>query len=214
MSSKMSLKEAERKAFRSTFQDGLWDIYLGLVFLLFGIGPMIQVSADNDWMLTLGYYVPIFVIFWAAKKYVTAPRIGRATFSPARKRKIYKVRLALLFSVVLGLIVYLMAATGDGLSGTVATLPTVLLLFTGNILLIFWLGAYFLDFPRLYVYGALLGLSFPVGFFLMQRGVVADETRPFILTSGIMIVVGVVQFVRFLRDNPPYDENSLSEGGA
>lgn len=213
MSSQMSLKEAERKAFRSTFQDGLWDVYLGLVFLLFGIGPMLDVSADNDWILSLGYFVPILVVFWATKKFVTAPRIGRATFSPTRRRKVNKVRLALLFSFVLGMIVYFVTSAGDGLSGTVATLPTVLLLFTANILLIFWLGAYFLDFWRLYVYGALLSLSFPVGFFLMQRGIVADETRPFLFSSGIMIVVGLVLFVRFLRDNPPYDENSLSEGG-
>ncbi|KAA3660969.1 MAG: hypothetical protein DWQ04_17845 [Chloroflexi bacterium] len=214
MSSNMSLKEAERKAFRSTFQDGLWDVYLGFVFLLFGIGPLIQVSADNDWILSLGYFVPLVLLFVAAKKYITTPRIGRAKFSQARKRKVKKVRLLLLFSVVLGTIIYLMGATGDGFAGSFAKLPIVLLVFTVNVLLIFWLGAYFLDFSRLYVYGALLGLSFPAGFFLMERGIVADETRPFILTSSIMIVVGIVLFVRFLRENPPIDENSLSEGGA
>ena len=83
-----------------------------------------------------------------------------------------------------------------------------------NVLVVFSLGAYFLDFTRLYLYGVLLGLSFPVGFFLAEQGVVADETRPFILTSSIMIVIGIVLFIRFLRDDPLVDENSLSQGGA
>ena len=36
MAQKISLKHAERKVFRMTFQDGLWDIYIGII--LFGLG--------------------------------------------------------------------------------------------------------------------------------------------------------------------------------
>ena len=35
MSTQLNLKEIERKAFRSTYQDGLWDIHLGLIFVRF-----------------------------------------------------------------------------------------------------------------------------------------------------------------------------------
>ena len=31
VSAQINLKEIERKAFRSTYQDGLWDIYFGLI---------------------------------------------------------------------------------------------------------------------------------------------------------------------------------------
>ena len=31
MSTSINLKEIERKAFRTTYQDGLWDMYFGLV---------------------------------------------------------------------------------------------------------------------------------------------------------------------------------------
>jgi len=36
MTDNLDLKELEKKAWRSTFQDGLWDIYFGL--LIFGMG--------------------------------------------------------------------------------------------------------------------------------------------------------------------------------
>lgn len=214
MSSQMSLKEAERRAFRSTFQDGIWDIYLGLVFLMFGIGPFIQVREEYDWIVTVGYFSLIVILFIAAKKYITTPRIGRATFSTARKKKVNKVRLVLFLSVILGAVVYFLSADGSVIEGSIAAMPIPILLFTLNIFLVFGFGAYFLDFTRLYAYGALLGLSFPVGHFLVEIGVLASATRPFLLSSAIMIVIGIVLFVRFLRDNPPFDENSLPAGGA
>ncbi len=31
MSAELNLKEIERKAFQSAYQDGLWDIYYGLI---------------------------------------------------------------------------------------------------------------------------------------------------------------------------------------
>ena len=39
MSQEVDLKEAERKVFRSTFQDGLVEIMLGSVVLMFAIAP-------------------------------------------------------------------------------------------------------------------------------------------------------------------------------
>jgi hypothetical protein len=42
MSQSISLKELERKAFRSTFQDGLWDMYLGFLLLMMGMGLVLR----------------------------------------------------------------------------------------------------------------------------------------------------------------------------
>ena len=37
MSQEIDLKQIERKAFRSTYQDGLWDIYIGLVVIFMAL---------------------------------------------------------------------------------------------------------------------------------------------------------------------------------
>ena len=37
MSTHLNLKEIERKAFRSTYEDGLWDIYFGLIVICMSI---------------------------------------------------------------------------------------------------------------------------------------------------------------------------------
>ena len=37
MNTQLSLKEVERKAFRATYQDGLWDLYFGLIVICMSI---------------------------------------------------------------------------------------------------------------------------------------------------------------------------------
>ncbi len=42
MSESMDLKVLEKKAYRSTFQDGLWDLYLAGIMACLGILGMIS----------------------------------------------------------------------------------------------------------------------------------------------------------------------------
>ena len=39
MTQNINLKALEKKAWRSVFQDGLWDIFLGLLLMAFGLRP-------------------------------------------------------------------------------------------------------------------------------------------------------------------------------
>ena len=192
----MDLKALERRAFRSTFQDGLWDIYLGLVFLAFGFGPIydwLGFSKTANMVFQLGYITVAFVLFYLGKRYVTVPRLGRAKFGPARKRRIIKTRLVLGASVLLGLAIWALFASGNDLG-----LNLVLIIFAANILIVFGAMAYFLDFERLYIYGVLYALSLPVGHVLGLR----DEAVVFWVTAGATVIVGIVLFVRFLGEYP------------
>ena len=49
MSRQLSLKEAERKAFRTKYDDGLWDILLGCFFSMFAIAPFLSASLGDFW---------------------------------------------------------------------------------------------------------------------------------------------------------------------
>ncbi len=99
MSATLSPKELERKAFRSTFQDGIWDIYLGLLLLLMGVSSALtRITELRENQLVLIMLISAVVImtgFFLGKKFITAPRLGRAKFSEERKTKVKKVRLAL-----------------------------------------------------------------------------------------------------------------------
>ena len=194
MVQQIDLKARERRAFRSTFQDGLWDIYLGLVFLAFGFGPIydwLGFSKTANMVFQLSYIMVAFLLFYLGKRYVTVPRLGRAKFGPARKRKIIKTRLVLGASVLLGLAIWALFASGNDLGPNL-----VLMIFAVNILVVFSAMAYFLDFERLYIYAVLYALSLPLGSVLGLR----DEAVVFWVTAGATVIVGIVLFVRFIGE--------------
>ena len=71
MSEKIDLKELERRAFRSTFQDGLWDIFLGLLLLNMGGGTLLGGSGMSPlWAMVVltGFAGMVLLGFWAGSR--------------------------------------------------------------------------------------------------------------------------------------------------
>jgi MFS family permease len=211
MSQQISLKEAERKAFRFSYNDGLWDIFLGCFFLNFVIGPYLSTSLGDFWssVVFLPFYALVFLIIWLTRKYVVTPRIGRVKFGQVRISKLTKFTVVMLVFNILAAISGFIAALSFG------RVPGQLLgIFLGIILLIgFSTAAYFLDFYRLYIYGLLVGISPMVGEWLWIQGLASHHGFPitFGISSGIMILVGLIVFIRLLHDNPVPTEEISSE---
>ncbi len=100
MVTQLNLKEIERKAFRSTYQDGLWDMYYGFIVVFMSISiyrPADGYSPMNIVLAILGILMA-YCFFWAGKKYITLPRMGQVRFGPVRKQK--KTTQAIILGVV------------------------------------------------------------------------------------------------------------------
>lgn len=221
MAQEIDLKELERKAFRSTFQDGLWDIFLGLLLLNMGMGTIMGgVLADTgvslSWIMVglLALAALPLLVFWAGKKFITTPRIGLVKFGPQRKAKMKNLRIVLFLSVFLLVIMAILgwAAVGGGLPGWVTEIPIPLYIWPVQTIVVFGLGAYFLDVTRFYAYGVLFGLPLPLGILLVEN---TDLTGldsmaiTFGIAAGVMMLIGTVLFVRFLRNYPLPTEGAL-----
>ena len=74
-------KKIKRKVYMSFFQDGLWDIFLGLFLLGWGF----TVWFDLPW-LPGAIFVGFFWLVLGLKKKITYPRIGHATPTEQRNR--------------------------------------------------------------------------------------------------------------------------------
>ena len=202
MSQRISLKQAERKAFSTTINDGLWDILLGCFFLAFAITPFLSTSLGDFWgsVVFAPFWWLVFLVIRLIRKNVVTPRVGVVEFGQARKAKLRKFTVVMLVANVIAFILGLVAAMSFGrVPGQIYTITLGLILLIG-----FSIAAYFLDFSRLYFYGLLVGLSFLVGEWLWARGYASHHGFPitFGTTAGIMILVGLAVFVRLLRDNP------------
>jgi hypothetical protein len=75
------------------------------------------------------------------------------------------------------------------------------------------IAAYFLDFWRLYIYGLLGGVSPLVGEWLYVNHNASHHGFPitFGITSGIMILTGMVVFIQLLLNNPVNDKGNKSK---
>jgi hypothetical protein len=211
MSQKISLRDAERKAFRTTYNDGLVDIFLGCFFLMFVIAPYLSASLGDFWSsaVFLPFWALVYLAIWLIRRYVVTPRIGMVKFGRARVARLAKFTVVMLVINVVALILGSVAALSFG------SVPGQMIgVIFGMILLMgFSIAAYFLDFSRLYIYGLLVGLSPLVGEWLWTHRYATHHGFPitFGTSAGIMILVGLVIFIRLLHDNPIPVEGLPSE---
>lgn len=153
MTTGIDLKNIEKKVWTSYFEDGFWDIFMGLLMLSLGINILTDESAIGYALLALAV-----VLGPVGRRFITYPRIGRVKFGPLRQVKRRKIMFIVIVCVVLGLFGWIMGATGsnpdieapDAITG---------LIFGIAFLAIFGSMAYFMDFKRMYAYGLLLAIS-------------------------------------------------------
>ena len=206
MQTPVSLKSAERKAFRTTLADGLWDIFIACIFLQFAIAPLLSETLGDFWSSAV--FLPVWglviLAIWLTRKYVVSPRIGQATFGVVRKKKLRMfttIMLALnIILFVAGLVVALVVSFQDR-----AQLAWLISLFLGGFVLMgFSLAGYLLDTPRFYLYGLMLLIAPPVGEWLYQQHGFTHHGYPavFGFSAGVMILTGLVLFLRLLKNNP------------
>lgn len=211
MSQQISLKDAERKAFRTTYNHGLWDVFLGCFFLMFVIGPYLSSSLGDFWssVVFVPFWGGVFLVIQLLRKFVVTPRMGIVKLGSARKTKLVKFTFVMLVINIVAFILGLAAAMNFGkVPGQMLSIIFGLILLVG-----FSIAAYFLDFNRLFLYGLFVGLSPLVGEWLWTHGYATHHGFPitFGTAAGIMILVGLAVFVRFLRDNPVLKEGIPSE---
>jgi MFS family permease len=209
MSEKISLKEAEQKAFRAIFLDGLNEMLWGLIILSLVLSAILR-----DPVGVPLNYLPVFLVLvigipaqLAAKKWLVTPRMGLVMFAPRRRRKISRVRWVMIILFVITLIVFLLPFLNKGETVTVnGPYWIVDAVFGFAVIALFSFIAFSYEQPRMHLYGLLLGLSLPFDV-VFEETTGLDWPLGMFVAGSVMLVVGIVIFSRFLRDYP------IPEGG-
>ena len=206
MSTKINLKELERKAWRSVFQDGLWDIYLGFLLLAMAIGDLLSdIGVPKVWHYAI--YITLlllsWLVLWVGKKTITVPRMGHVKFGPKGKTRKKKAVLVGAISVLVlaVLFVVVLAMRSDPVEGLPIGL-IVSVVYAVYMLVVFSLGAYFLEFSRLYLIGVLYAIPVPVDVMFNEFAGIDLGFIAFAVPAAIILLVGTVLLIRFLHDYP------------
>lgn len=207
------LTALEKQAFRRFYEDGVFDIFLGLMLATMAIGALITRWLDSELagliVMFFGSVVAV-VVLMSVRRHLLRTRLGEFQPGPARKRRITAVRFALLGSVVIGLILFGVVA-GDGVS--IASIEVLMpLVWFVNSVVVFGAMAYFLDVPRFYLYGFLFGSAMPL---LIWPDVLWDyRVAPWIafgIPAVIILMIGLFKLKRFLKDYPLPDDARFTD---
>jgi hypothetical protein len=208
MNTPLSLKELERKAFRSTYQDGLWDLYTGLIVVCMSIfiyRPAGGYSPVNI-VLALSAMGVAYTLFWVGKKFITLPRMGQVQFGEYRRRRkrtmIIAMSVMVMVQIILFILTLLVWSNPEWRVNIKFHLPggnNMDLIVAGIGALMVGLGmslvAYFKDFPR----GFFIAIMIAFAVFLMLY--LNQPVYPIVI--GLIIALpGLVLLVRFLQKYP------------
>jgi len=199
----IDVKEMEKRAWKSTFQDGLWDIYFGLIISGIGfswLGGFFGLPETVNVMVTIfSWDIGAMIILFLGKKYITRPRMGFVKFGQIRKKRNKFLALFLGLMVAFTLITFIFTLVGMfqlQMPGYLVMLLIGLLFIT----LPFSLIAYYLQLERVYLYAILGGL----GLFISEllQPIIGAPYHDIITFGGIGLVItitGLIIFIKFLR---------------
>ena len=196
------LDKLEKKAASAIFQDGIFDMTLGLVLIAFGIAAMLYNQLSDPWDALLGFliYIVIAVPLFLVQAFVTRPRLGVVKYSLKRKKRnmtIIAIGAAILLSnVIVFILIFTEVIQFSGHTYLMAAVFGVIPL------TVFTLMAYFLDVKRLYV----IAFLFSSGFFLKEIFSILSYNLVgniiFISLGVIIVSIGLVFLIRFLKKYP------------
>ena len=208
-----SFRAIEQRTIRlMNFEDGLWDLLLGMIFLELSCYPITRKLLGPIWNFGLYLVVLAFLVIglFVLRRIVSEPRLGHARPRRTPKLRLLLIFTAVMFALTLGLVLLTLLSpsdvvgavnnvTGDGRSYLVELITVVVIgvIFSG-------LG-YVAGVSRLYVYGWMIGLANLASVYMTHK---AGWTfmLPLAIASGVILVTGTFLFARFMQRYPSRTE--------
>ena len=190
-----SLEGLEKRVFRLSNGHGGWDLYLGLLLAAIGVSALVEDLGWGDSSIWLvGIMAVTLVLFYAVQQWVIRPRIGNVKYGVRRKASLRSVGLIIGSALLVGLLVWVIYTALALIPHWTTILPVILWVVVS--LSGFSLAAHLVGMPQLYLYGLLYAFGF-ASLELIQSPV--TRALPVLGCGLLIITVGTVRFVRFLR---------------
>ncbi|MFC2063177.1 hypothetical protein ACFLS8_04475 [Chloroflexota bacterium] len=192
-------KNIERKVFTSFFQDGFVEAFMGIFLLQLALPVFFSRSGFGDLqsaLIALPIVLLLLAIVFLVRKFVVTPRLGRVKFLPERRRRLSKLILVPILTLIASAIVgYIFAESASMGQSFIGQIPFIFVP-----IIVFGSAAYFLDMKRLYIYGAIVGLIMPLVKYL-ETVIASRDILPgtLLFTAFVFFGIATVFFVAFLK---------------
>jgi hypothetical protein len=198
MEQKINLKQLEKKTAAGIFETGIVEIGIGLVFM---VTSLAMIFDDMRYYIDLFFIVPV-VFIWLAVKYIANPRMGVVKFA---KRRVRNSRLLII--TITTFLVIMVALTFFGNTNTISESINPRWFISIVIFSICVAIAYIKNFDRMFIYAFLLTGAFNLSEEIRENTwFISEGGYAYLFTSIVLIVIGCVYLIRFLKKNPLPEE--------
>jgi hypothetical protein len=216
MSDQVNFKDVEKRMMHMiNFEDGLWDLLLGAIFMALAIYPVTRRLLGPTWNVVLFLAVLGLGVFaqQLLRRRVAGPRIGRVRPRWTPKARLVLVVLVVMVVATLALVLMTLISPGESPSPSLNVGPDRPRTYTVEIVTmlvmagVFSLMAYQFDVPRLYVYGWLLGFG-NLASVVLEHSAGLTFNLPLAIAAGIILIIGIVLLIEFLQNYPVRQEGA------
>ena len=198
MNTDADLKRLARRSYLIFFQDGLWDIFLGIFILGWGLSILTDLA-----YLAGSLFVCLYLVVWSLKKWLTYPRVGYARLGVRMEKFRQAVMIILGITALTGIAFAIVFLADDRPAWLTDYFP---LLFSGILALVVGLLAGWLGVYRFLAYA---GLIFLAGVVHQFTDVAWSHT--YIGAGAIIVIIGAGYLVHFLRKYPRMPEEETDD---
>ncbi len=210
MTNDVDLKKIEQKTYFTYFQDGLWDILIGLLSIGWGLMILTDFAAFGGVLFAVLYMVVLGI-----KRLIIYPRIGHVKFLNARRRLTKNMAVGLAVFIFLTLLtIYLLFLIRGGVRPAFLTwlnnyfAEPSLLIMAIMLAIIIIVFAYIYRINRWYFYALLSMAGLTVGALGQTE---LSMGLPIVICGTIIALCGLTFLIRFLRKHPKFAEEKVDE---
>lgn len=204
MAEKINLKEIERRAYTSYYQDGLIDVFAGFFILSFGLWLIL----DMAWMGWMSFIVGTS-LYAAAKRVFTIPRIGFVKFAPHRVKALQTIALIVFsLSALLGVVAFMQTEGGGTPLWLLFAIENYMLVIGVSVAASFCVVGYTFRIKRMYAYALLTLIMFVTGHFLYF-----PLYYYMTLLGTLILLFGLTLLIRFVRRYPLSGADTTGDRG-
>ncbi len=204
ISEKIDLNKIEKKAYGSFFQKWLYDVGFGVLLLSFAVAPTIRALFGYVYILFL--VVPASLVMFLGFVYGVLPRVGIAKFSRKRQQKRNRIAMVNAVGVIalmaLVILTYYGVFPGLEITGLLGGLGLMAAI---GIAVIVGIGffAYVMDFPRMALYGTIIGVGIPLVEFIKGTfGSELSNAMVWVIPALILVILGLIEYSKFKKEYP------------
>jgi hypothetical protein len=216
MSESINLRDVQKRTMQlSTFEDGLWDLLLGAIFMLLAFYPITRELLGPSLNIALFLFLLAFLVVGqlGARHIISGPRMGYVQPLRTPKIRLLMVMLAAFVLLTFGLVLLTFFSPEWLSSGSELATPSLMRSYLVELIVVFVIGGiftamgYLFGVTRLYFYGWMLGFANLASVFMSHTAGWTFQV-PGATAAGIILIIGFMQLLRFLRNYPVRTEEA------